>query len=307
MIVTVVGPRSATVLALLAPVVGDSSDGSVREWAGGQRHDDDIVVALGGADPTVVETLVAAASAVIVPADDAVLMAIAMSGPAAVVTVGLTQAADVQATAVDARATGTALTIALATATFETTTALLGEHQLVVLLAAVAAAGQLGVDARTAAASMAAVESPEPRVMQARRGPSGALIVNDAAGATSLSTAASLKDLALFAVDGGRSVAVLGSVDSDPDDALDDHDRLGRLVVRLNIARLVVVGHAARHIHVAAGLEGSWDGESVLVDTPEQAYDLLSGTLDENDIVLVKSSASAGLGPLGDRLGGIGE
>ena len=99
---------------------------------------------------------------------------------------------------------------------------------------------------------------------------------------------------------------MLGSVDSTPADALDDHDRLGRLIVRLNIAVVVVVGHAARHIHVAAGLEGSWDGESVLVDTPEQAYDLLNGILHDGDIVLVKSSAAAGLGPLGDRLGGIG-
>ena len=144
-------------------------------------------------------------------------------------------------------------------------------------------------------------------VMQALRAPSGALILNDAADATSASSAASLKDLALFTADGGRSVAVLGSVDSTPAEALDDHDRLGRLIVRLNIAFLVVVGHEARHIHVAAGLEGSWDGESVLVDTPEQAYDLLSGNLGDGDIVLVKASASAGLGPLGDRLGGLGE
>jgi len=65
------------------------------------------------------------------------------------------------------------------------------------------------------------------------------------------------------------------------------------------------VGPAARHIHAAAGLEGSWDGESVLVDDADAAYDVLRDVLRPGDIVLVKSSNSAGLRHLGDRLAGI--
>jgi UDP-N-acetylmuramoyl-tripeptide--D-alanyl-D-alanine ligase len=75
--------------------------------------------------------------------------------------------------------------------------------------------------------------------------------------------------------------------------------------VRLNIRKLVVVGYGARHIHNAAGLEGSWDGESIYVETPEQAYDLLRETIGAGDIVLVKSSKSANLRFLGDQLGGV--
>jgi UDP-N-acetylmuramoyl-tripeptide--D-alanyl-D-alanine ligase len=56
---------------------------------------------------------------------------------------------------------------------------------------------------------------------------------------------------------------------------------------------------------MAAGLEGSWDGESVLVDTIDEAYDFLRGTLRAGDVVLVKSSKSAGLRLLGDRLAGV--
>jgi UDP-N-acetylmuramoyl-tripeptide--D-alanyl-D-alanine ligase len=85
--------------------------------------------------------------------------------------------------------------------------------------------------------------------------------------------------------------------------AQEEHDRLGRLAVRLNIGKLVVVGERARHIHLAAGLEGSWDGESVLVSDADEAYDLLRDDLREGDVVLVKSSKSAGLRFLGDRLG----
>jgi UDP-N-acetylmuramoyl-tripeptide--D-alanyl-D-alanine ligase len=76
--------------------------------------------------------------------------------------------------------------------------------------------------------------------------------------------------------------------------------------VRLNVQKLIVVGHAARHIHNAAGLEGSWDGESVLVDNVEEAYAVLREELREGDVVLVKSSNSAGLRHLGDRIAGVG-
>ncbi|TPX02106.1 UDP-N-acetylmuramoylalanyl-D-glutamate--2,6-diaminopimelate ligase, partial [Schumannella luteola] len=54
-------------------------------------------------------------------------------------------------------------------------------------------------------------------------------------------------------------------------------------------------------------LEGSWDGESVLVADIDAAYDVLREQLRPGDIVLVKSSKSAGLRFLGDRLAGAGE
>ena len=131
----------------------------------------------------------------------------------------------------------------------------------------------------------------------------GVLVINDAAEATPSTTATALKVLAELGLDAGRTIAVLGELSEVGDDWRDEHDRIGRIVVRLNIAKLVVVGDGARHIHNAAGLEGSWDGESVLVATADEAYDLLESDLREGDVVLVKSSAEAGLGTLGDRLG----
>jgi len=75
------------------------------------------------------------------------------------------------------------------------------------------------------------------------------------------------------------------------------------LVVRLNINELVVVGAQARRLHISAMNEGSWDGESKFYETQDEAYDYLSGLLTAGDIVLVKSSNSAGLRFLGDRIG----
>ena len=119
------------------------------------------------------------------------------------------------------------------------------------------------------------------------------------------STAAALQDLARAVLPGQRSVAVLGAV-ADPGESAetvrDEHDRLGRLAVRLNIGKLVVVGEPARHIHLGASLEGSWDGESVLVADDDAAYDLLREELRPDDVVLVMSSAEAGIQGLADRL-----
>jgi UDP-N-acetylmuramoyl-tripeptide--D-alanyl-D-alanine ligase len=182
---------------------------------------------------------------------------------------------------------------------------LLGEHQLFAVLATLAAATQLGTPLPEAIALIAVPVFAERWVMQPLEAPSGAIVINDAKEASYASMATSLKALAHFTLDSRRSVAVLGALDSDQSTALDDHDSIGRLVVRLNIKKLVVVGQAARHIQVAAGLEGSWDGESVLVATPEEAYDLVSKDLGEGDVVLVKSTEAAGLRFLGDKLGGL--
>jgi UDP-N-acetylmuramoyl-tripeptide--D-alanyl-D-alanine ligase len=48
--------------------------------------------------------------------------------------------------------------------------------------------------------------------------------------------------------------------------------------------------------------EGSWDGESQFFESPDDAYDYLVDFVKPGDIVLVKSSNSAGLRFLGDRL-----
>ncbi|MDQ6739566.1 MAG: UDP-N-acetylmuramoyl-tripeptide--D-alanyl-D-alanine ligase, partial [Actinomycetota bacterium] len=85
-------------------------------------------------------------------------------------------------------------------------------------------------------------------------------------------------------------------------DSIHEHDAIGRVAVRLNISRLVVVGQAARAMHVAAVMEGSWGDESVFVEDADAAYALLRRELSPGDIVLFKSSNGAGLRFLGDRI-----
>lgn len=243
----------------------------------------------------------------ILNADDDRVAGMASVTAARVVTFGQSPTADYRASEIEVSATGTTFTFAHGDLRRPVALRILGEHHVMNALAALSVAGEWGLDLDRAATVLEGVARAERWRMELFDAPGGVTVVNDAYNASPDSVAAALKTLAQITPSGHRSVAVLGEMAELGEFARDEHDRIGRLVVRLNIGQLIVVGHAARHIHMAAGLEGSWDGESLLVDTIDEAYDLLRPTLRAGDVVLVKSSKSAGLRFLGDRLAGVSE
>jgi UDP-N-acetylmuramoyl-tripeptide--D-alanyl-D-alanine ligase len=224
---------------------------------------------------------------------------------ARVVRFGLGTVNDVRADDVLATAAGTTFEYVADGERHRVALRILGEHHVANALAALAAARELGVSVDRAIAAIEAVPLAERWRMQVLDGGDGVTVINDAYNASPDSTSAALKTLAQITPAGGRSIAVLGEMAELGEFADEEHDRIGLLAVRLNIAQLVVVGERAKRIHAAAGLQGSWDGESVFVADPDAAYDLLRGILQPGDVVLVKSSKSAGLRFLGDRLGGV--
>jgi UDP-N-acetylmuramoyl-tripeptide--D-alanyl-D-alanine ligase len=225
---------------------------------------------------------------------------------ARVVRFGLGDGNDLRADDVQASAGGTTFAYLADGERHPVSVRILGEHHVANVLAALGAARELGVPADRAIAAIEAVPRAERWRMEVLEPGDGVTVINDAYNASPDSTAAALKTLAQITRGGsGRSIAVLGEMAELGEYAQEEHDRIGRLVVRLNISQLVVIGERARHIHAAAGLEGSWDGESVFVADADAAYDLLRGELRAGDVVLVKSSKSAGLRFLGDRLGGV--
>jgi UDP-N-acetylmuramoyl-tripeptide--D-alanyl-D-alanine ligase len=86
------------------------------------------------------------------------------------------------------------------------------------------------------------------------------------------------------------------------DSSLAAHDAIGRLAVRLDISQLVVVGEAARALHLGALLEGSWDGESVLVPDVDAAVEFLADGLQPGDVVLIKAARAARLERVAEAL-----
>ena len=242
----------------------------------------------------------------ILNADDYRVARMAERTAARVVTFGHTSTAGIRAEDVEATVEGTRFTLVVDEVRRPVQLRILGEHHVMNALAALSVARELGIDLDRAIAAVEAVPRAERWRMELIERPDGVTIINDAYNASPDSVAAALKTLAQIArPEGRRTLAVLGEMAELGEFAQEEHDRIGRLAVRLDIRQLVVVGDAARHIHAAAGLEGSWDGESVLVADADAAYDVLRDDLRPGDIVLVKSSNSAGLRHLGDRLAGI--
>ncbi|MES2094904.1 MAG: UDP-N-acetylmuramoyl-tripeptide--D-alanyl-D-alanine ligase [Actinomycetota bacterium] len=235
--------------------------------------------------------------------DDERVAAMASLTEARPVWFGLDASADVRAEDLRATAAGTAFTLIVGGLRRPVLLRILGEHHVMNALATLAVSLELGVDLDAAITALESVPRAERWRMEVLTRSDGIVVINDAYNASPDSMTAALKTLAQIIEPGQRSIAILGEMTALGEFSDEEHDRIGRLVVRLNIHKLVVVGHGARHIHNAAGLEGSWDGESVLVASSEEAYDLLRDELRAGDVVLVKSSKSANLRFLGDRLG----
>lgn len=236
--------------------------------------------------------------------DDDRVAAMAELTAARVVTFGLADAAHVRATDVDSDRSGTRFTLVLPSGESRAVLfKVLGEHHVSNALAAAAVATELGVPIDDIVTGLETVTRAERWRMEVLGGRDDVTIINDAYNASPDSMAAALKTLAVVTPPEGRRVAVLGTMAELGEFAGDEHDRIGLLAVRLRVDRLVVVGTDARRLHISAINEGSWDGESVFVETADEAYAYLADELRSGDTVLVKSSNSAGLRHLGDRLG----
>ena len=179
---------------------------------------------------------------------------------------------------------------------------ILGEHHVMNALAAAAVSHLLGASKQQVVGALEAMELAERWRMQRVVRSDGVTVINDSYNASPDSMKAALQTLAQLGRMGTRTVAVLGEMAELGEYSKHEHDSIGRLVVRLNIDQLVVVGEGAKLIHMGASQEGSWDGESKFFPSIAEALEYLRGILADGDTVLVKSSKSANLRFLGDDL-----
>ncbi|QFU87962.1 UDP-N-acetylmuramoyl-tripeptide--D-alanyl-D-alanine ligase [Amycolatopsis sp. YIM 10] len=176
-----------------------------------------------------------------------------------------------------------------------------GEHHVGNALSAAAVAMELGASVADVAARLSAVTRRSARRMEVTTREDGLLVLNDSYNANPESVRAALKTLASMSA-GRRSWAVLGVMGELGADSVTAHDEIGRLAVRLNIGRLVVVGEDAAAMHQGASHEGSWGEESVLVPDTDAAIALLREQLRPQDVVLVKASKVAALWRVADAV-----
>jgi UDP-N-acetylmuramoyl-tripeptide--D-alanyl-D-alanine ligase len=81
-----------------------------------------------------------------------------------------------------------------------------------------------------------------------------------------------------------------------------EHERLGRLLVRIGVDRLVTVGEAARVIARAAVREGALPEDVVSYDDPAEAAADVRAHAAAGDVVFLKGSRVAGLERVAEAL-----
>ncbi|MFI8234075.1 UDP-N-acetylmuramoyl-tripeptide--D-alanyl-D-alanine ligase [Streptomyces sp. NPDC085900] len=234
--------------------------------------------------------------AAILNADDPLVRAMASRTKAKVILFGETDEADVRAENVRLTDTGQpAFRLHTPSGASDVTMRLYGEHHVSNALAAAAVAHELGMSASEIATALSEADSLSRWRMEVTERPDGVTIVNDAYNANPESMRAALRALAAMGK-GRRTWAVLGKMAELGDEALAEHDAVGRLAVRLNVGKLVAVGgREASWLQLGAYNEGSWGEESVHVSDAQAAVDLLRSELRPGDVVLVKASRSVGL------------
>ena len=245
---------------------------------------------------------------VILNVDDTAVAAMADQTAARVVRVGRTAGADVWAGPVTLDALARPrFTLHAAESQIDIALAVHGDHQVSNALCAAAVALECGASLEQVAAALAAAGPVSKHRMQVATRGDGVTVINDAYNANPDSMRAGLKALAGWpakAAEKRRSWAVLGEMAELGDDAISEHDRIGRLAVRLDVSRLIVVGtgRSMSAMHHGAVMEGSWGSESTMVADADAALALLRAELQAGDVVLVKASNAAGLGALADAL-----
>ncbi|HEX2211859.1 MAG TPA: UDP-N-acetylmuramoyl-tripeptide--D-alanyl-D-alanine ligase, partial [Mycobacterium sp.] len=251
---------------------------------------------------------VPASGTVVLNVDDTAVAAMAEQTAARVVRVSRSTPADVWADAVSLDGLARPrFTLHAEAGQTDVRLAVHGDHQVSNALCAAAVALQCGATLEQVAAALAGAGPVSRHRMQVTTRDDGVTVINDAYNANPDSMRAGLKALAWMAREGDavrRSWAVLGEMAELGDDAITEHDNIGRLAVRLDVSRLIVVGtgRTMSAMHHGAVMEGSWGPEATMVADADAALALLRAELRPGDVVLVKASNAAGLGALAEAL-----
>jgi UDP-N-acetylmuramoyl-tripeptide--D-alanyl-D-alanine ligase len=242
-----------------------------------------------------------ASGTAILNADDPVVRELADRTPARVLRFGLDRSADVRAEDLELDDAGRA-SFSLAHGDDREPVALVvpGEHMVSNALAAAACGIALDVSLAECASALKGARIARWR-METHTTADGVIVVNDAYNANPESMAAGLKAARWMARE-GRLAAVLGHMAELGPIALEEHERLGELIVRVGVDRLVAVGAPAEAIARAAVREGQLPEDAVCVADAAAAAADVRAWARPGDVVLIKGSRVVGLERVAEAL-----
>lgn len=175
-----------------------------------------------------------------------------------------------------------------------------GMHNVANALAAAAVGRALGIGVQDIVAALGASVAEAGR-QEMLHGREGTLIINDAYNASPDSMRASIALLASMDV-AGKRIAVLGDMGELGERSDACHIGVGEAVAQMGIDKLLCVGEAARLIAHGAQDAGMDGADVVCVTSIGEALEHLEGSLEPDDVVLVKASHFMGLTRLAEGL-----
>jgi UDP-N-acetylmuramoyl-tripeptide--D-alanyl-D-alanine ligase len=230
----------------------------------------------------------------ILNADDAVVRGYAECAKAPVMWYGTAAEADVRVRDISLGDDGRAsFTMEAAGESQSVELAVAGEHMVSNALAAAACGVAFGLSAAECAAALKGARISRWR-METFTTSRGVVVVNDAYNANPESMASALKT-ARWMARRGRLAAVLGHMAELGPVAFEEHERLGELVVRIGVDRLITLGEPARAIARAAVREGQTPENVASYDAPEEAAADVRSWARRGDVVILKGSRVAGV------------
>jgi len=174
---------------------------------------------------------------------------------------------------------------------FDITFSLLGAHNRVNALAAVAAVQCLDAQAETIQAGLASVK-PVARRLEQKAGAAESTLIDDSYNANPASTRAGIDVLAEF---DGKRILILGDMLELGDEAEQLHKGIGLYADRKGINAVWTVGELAQHASLASNVGRHFD-------TQEQLLEALLPELDDKTSLLLKGSRGARMDCLVDAL-----
>ena len=175
-----------------------------------------------------------------------------------------------------------------------------GEHMVWNALAAAAVGLTLNVPLQDIAHGLEKARVSSGR-MEVFRTAGGITVVNDAYNANPTSMSAALKAARWMAGD-GRCIAVLGTMAELGPISVEEHERIGELLVRLGIDELIAVGDDARVIAAGAEREGLEPQHIKTCPGVDEAIGAVRDLARPGDLILVKASRAAGLERVAEAL-----
>jgi UDP-N-acetylmuramoyl-tripeptide--D-alanyl-D-alanine ligase len=175
-----------------------------------------------------------------------------------------------------------------------------GEHMVTNALAAAACGAALGVTPAETASALKGARVSAWR-METFVTNDGVRVINDAYNANPHSMEAALQTARVLARD-SRLIVVLGHMAELGPISEEEHVRVGELVARLEVDRLLTVGAEARDMQRAAVREGLAMRDVAHLDNADEALDDLRAHVRPGDVVLIKASRVAGLERIAEAL-----